>query len=227
MKKTITVILMIIIGSLFSELINNNPDPNGEPWISGGISPLTPEQQKRVDAIPILLLPESYKNRKSELPYTVDNSQQPYFRGVFNQQGGSCAQASGIGYTYTYEQNFIRGTEANIEDNQYPTHYTYNFLNDGSSANGSWYFDGWDIIKSGGCPNVTTYGGMWPATTDPDMSTIWMDGYDKYDNAMNNRVLSQVAMRLDTPEGLEVLKQWMNDHCDVRIQVELLSLRRV
>ena len=209
---------MLMLISLFSfatgELINNNPDPNGELWLSGGITPLTLEQQKKVDAIPVLLLPESYKNRKEKLPYTVDNSLEPYFREVFNQQGGSCAQASGVGYTYTYEQNFQRGTSADITDNQYPTHYTYNFLNDGSGANGSWHFDGWDIIEAGGCPNVTTYGGLWPSTNLDTMFKLWMTGYNKYESAMDNRVLEQVAMPIGTPEGLEVLKQWFNDHCD-------------
>ncbi|MCK5760614.1 MAG: T9SS type A sorting domain-containing protein, partial [Candidatus Delongbacteria bacterium] len=156
-----------------------------------------------------------YKNRKEKLPYTVDNSLQPYFRPVFNQQGGSCGQASGVGYTYTYEQNFQRGTSANVTDNQYPTHHTYNFLNGGSGANGSWHFDGWDIIKAGGCPNVTTYGGMlWPSEDYEIAFKLWMNGYDKYESAMNNRVLEQVAMPIGTPEGLEVLKQWMNDYCD-------------
>ncbi|NOR44188.1 MAG: T9SS type A sorting domain-containing protein [Candidatus Delongbacteria bacterium] len=214
MKKILLSILILALFA-FAELINNNPDPNGEPWISGGLSPLTVEQQKKIDAIPVLLLPESYENRKSELPYTVDNSLEPYFRGVFNQQGGSCAQASGVGYTYTYEQNFQRGTSADITDNQYPTHHTYNFLNSGSGANGSWHFDGWDIIEAGGCPNVTDYGGMlWPSSDYDFMHILWMDGYEKYENAMNNRVLEQVAMPIGTPEGLEVLKQWFNDHCD-------------
>lgn len=230
MKLVLLTYILLIYSFLFGEIVNHNPDPNGEPWISGGLSPLTVEQQKKIDAIPVLLLPESYKNRKSELPYTIDNSLEPYFRGVFNQQGGSCAQASGIGYTYTYEQNSQRGTVANITDNQYPTHYTYNFLNAGSGGNGSWHFDGWDIIEAGGCPNVTDYGGLYPLEIEMPIdstwtydellsyyitnSKLWMNGYEKYETAMNNRVLEQVAMPIGTPEGLEVLKQWFNDHCD-------------
>jgi hypothetical protein len=214
-KKIILIILVfLLLSSVSAELINNNPDPNGEPWYSADLPELTPEQQKKVDAIPVLLLPEQYKIKKEELPYTVDNSTQPYFRPIFNQQGGSCGQASGVGYTYTYEQNFQRGTSADITDNQYPTHYTYNFLNGGSGANGSWHWDGWDIIKAGGCPNVTTYGGLWPSEDFEIAFKLWMDGYPKYESGMDNRVLEQLAMPLDTPEGLEVLKQWMNDHCD-------------
>ncbi|MCK5760243.1 MAG: hypothetical protein KAH33_03050, partial [Candidatus Delongbacteria bacterium] len=111
MKNILSIVTVLVLFSVVSaELINNNPDPDGELWLSGGISPLTVEQQKKVDAIPILLLPEAYKNRKEKLPYAVNNSLQPYFRPVFNQQGGSCGQASGVGYTYTYEQNFQRGT---------------------------------------------------------------------------------------------------------------------
>ncbi|MDA3840073.1 MAG: T9SS type A sorting domain-containing protein [Patescibacteria group bacterium] len=213
--KNFLLTILILASFASAELINNNPDPNGEPWFSADLPELTLEQQKKVDAIPVLLLPEQYKNRKEELPYTLDNSTQPYFRPIFNQVGGSCGQASGIGYAYTYEQNFKRGTAANITDNQYPTHYTYNFLNQGSGGEGSWHWDGWDIIKASGCPNVTDYGGMlWPSTDYTLANSLWMDGYTNYENGMNNRVLEQVAMPLDTPEGLEVLKQWMNDHCD-------------
>ncbi len=117
MKKIFTLIMVMTISVVFAELVNLNPDPDGEPWWAGGVSEPTPEQLERMNAIPKLVLPDSYRNSKEKLPYEIDNSLELYFRPVFNQEGGSCGQASGIGYNFTYEMNFIRGTAANITDN--------------------------------------------------------------------------------------------------------------
>ena len=114
MKKIITI-LMIAMFVFFSkaELINANPDPNGEPWYVGELSPITPELQAKWDAIPEL------KNVviSEGLPLEKDNSKERCFRQVFNQRGGSCAQASGVGYTFTYEMNALRGTNPSNTDN--------------------------------------------------------------------------------------------------------------
>ena len=216
MKKSVYVLCYIFFLSfVYGELINHNPDPLGEPWYSVDEIKISSDQLKRISQIPVMQLPESYKNKKVSLPYTVDNSLLRYFRPVFCQEGGSCAQASGVGYVFTYEQNFLKSTSADIPDNQYPTHYTYNFLNDGSGENGSWITDNWDIIASGGCPNVTSYGGMlWPSSDPETMNKIWMSGSEKYESGMTNRILEQLVIPVGTPSGLEVLKQWFIDHCD-------------
>ncbi|MDY0016993.1 MAG: hypothetical protein RBS89_04070 [Candidatus Delongbacteria bacterium] len=212
----LTIILMIIIASFaFAELINMNPDPNGEPWWAGGWKNPTIEEQSQIDALPKLILPESYKNTKTKLAYSVDNSVNQYFRPVFNQVGGSCAQASGIAYTMTYEMNFVRGTAASVLANQLPSHFTYNFLNDGSGSNGSTYFQGWDIAKNCGVPDVATYGGLlWPTANTTYQNLLWEDGFPIYETGMNNRVSEVIQIPVGTPEGLEVLKQYFNDHCD-------------
>jgi hypothetical protein len=138
----------------------------------------------------------------------VDNSQHIYMRPIFDQEGACCGQASGVAYTYTYEINWLRNLPADDEineDNWYPTHYTWNFLNNGMGM-GSWYFDGWDIIKENGCPNVPTWGegmGGW---------RIWMDGYEKYYTGMFNKLDSYWFIDVSTPEGLETFKHWINDH---------------
>ena len=216
MKKTFLIITIFILAVfLNAELINLNPDPNGEPWIAGGWKQPTVEEQEEIDALPKLTLPEIYKNRKEKLVTELDNTNEPYFRGIFNQVEGSCAQASGVAYTYTYEQNFERGTSATILENQYPSHYTYNFLNSGSGSIGSTYFQGWDIIKNGGCPDVTTYGGsLWPDPGSGDENLLWMDGYTKYETGMSNRVDEVISIPVGTPTGLETLKQYFTDHCD-------------
>jgi hypothetical protein len=143
-----------------------------------------------------------------ELPGYLDNSTNSFFRSIFNQADGSCAQASGVGYTYTYEVNRLHNTSPSSNTRKYPSHYTYNFLNSGSGENGSFYTDGWEIIKSNGCPTVATYGGM--SVTD----RYWMSGYDKYEGSMNTRVKDYFSINIGTAEGLETLKHWMLDHLD-------------
>ncbi|HQO09237.1 MAG TPA: T9SS type A sorting domain-containing protein [Clostridiales bacterium] len=212
MKKLVIALMVLSAGLVFGELVNLNPDPNGEQWLAGGWKIPSAEEMKIIDSYPKLRLPEKYKGK--EIPYKLDNSQLQYFRPIFNQMGGSCAQASGVGYNFTYEMNSINGTSANITDNQYPTHYTYNFLNSGSGDIGSTYFGGWDIINAGGIPNVTTYGGMWPSTDSETMHKLWMNGFDKYESGMSRRILEVITIPVNTPEGLETLKQYFNDYCD-------------
>jgi hypothetical protein len=200
-------LVLVILGLQFSisraQIQNVNPDKNGEPWIVGGLRVPTDEE---ISKIPVLENLKTFGSK--ELPSSFDNSTQPYFRPIFNQTGGSCGQASGVGYLFTYEINRLRGTSANTTSNQFPTHYTYNFLNGGSAANGSWMTDGWEIIKASGCPTVATYGGIAAS------ETFWMSGYDNYTSGMNNRVRDMFTINVGTPEGLETLKYWIYDHLD-------------
>jgi len=197
---------VILLSTFFgnAQIQNVNPDKTGEPWIVGG---LRIPSQKEINKIPVLKM--TGKSRSKDLPSSMDNSTKVYFRPVFNQTGGCCAQASGIAYNFTYEINRERGTSANVSSNQFPTHYTYNFLNGGSGQNGSWYTDGWDIIKADGCPTVSAYGGLASGG-----ATRWYSGYENYETDMNNRVKDYFAIDVSTPEGLETLKHWMYDHLE-------------
>ncbi|HAQ60525.1 TPA: hypothetical protein DCR49_00740 [Candidatus Delongbacteria bacterium] len=215
MKKISIILVALLAHLMFADLINMNPDPNGEPWWAGGWKNPTADEQTQIDALPKLTLPDSYKNSKAKLAYALDNSVNQYFRPIFNQVGGSCAQASGIAYNMTYEMNFVRGTTANVTANQLPSHFTYNYLNDGSGANGSTYFQGWDIAKNCGVPDVATYGGyLWPTTNTTYQNLLWKDGFPVYQTGMNNRVSEVIQIPVGTPEGLATLKQYFNDHCD-------------
>ncbi len=200
-------ILLIAQVILLAELINLNPDPFGEPWLAGGLRPLTHADSLYLESLPNLRLTrdQAVRNR----PASVDNSLYPYFRPIFNQDGGSCGQASGIGYNFTYEIDWERDINANTAENVYPTHYTWNFLNGGEEG-GSWYWDGWNIIDANGCPNTQTYGGGI-ATGG---RTRWMSGYDEYRAGMENRVLEVSSIFVGDTLGLETLKAWMNDHLD-------------
>ena len=209
LKFTLTFFCLLFAGMSLTgqQLINLNPDKNGEPWIAGGLRPLTEADYAYLNSLPAFEVQEQFRLRT--LPSSVDNSTKSFFRPVFNQDGGSCGQASGIGYCFTYEQDYVRGVAANTQENQYPTHYTWNFLN-GGNGGGSWYFDGWQIISADGCPNVADYGGsLWYGG-----QTRWMNGYQQYYDGMNNRVLDISYINVSTPEGLQTLKQWFYDHGD-------------
>lgn len=206
-QKLLLVVFLLSAFYAEAQLVNVNPDPNGEPWITGGWKNPTKQQQSKIDEIRTLKLPQNYQRSKS-LPSSLDNSTNQYFRPIFNQSDGSCSQASGVGYNFTYEINRVRNTNASLSTNQFPTHFTYNFLNNGSGENGSVYFDGWAIIKENGCPTVQNYGGDLASYG----AKAWVSGYDTYINSMQNRVDEIVAIDVSDATGLEVLKNWMYDH---------------
>ena len=90
-------ILLLNIG-LSAQIVNCNPDPNGEPWIAGTLPEVTPEIQNELEQISELVINRRYD---ITLPYKVDNSKKIWFRDIFNQDGGCCGQASGVAYLYT------------------------------------------------------------------------------------------------------------------------------
>ncbi|MBU4486849.1 MAG: T9SS type A sorting domain-containing protein [Candidatus Delongbacteria bacterium] len=203
-RRIIIFVIILSLNTGFAELVNVNPDPNGEPWISGGFKAPDNFDRSKLDFIKIVPL------KTKELPSRVDNSLHKYFRPIFNQVGGSCSQAAGVGYTFTYEIDRLRDLPANVMGNQYPTHFTYDFLNEGSGEIGSWWGDGWDIIKSVGCMNVYDYGGLFAAGGN----TRWISGINEWANGHYNRVGSNNAIDVGTPEGLNTLKNWIHNHLE-------------
>ena len=195
-----------------AQVINCNPDPNGPPWWAGGLPEMTPEIQAEWDAFSHISI--NAKSTATVLPSKVDNSKRPFFRPVFLQDGGCCGQASGVGYTFTYEVNRIRGKNGGVPENQYPTHFTWNYLNKQDSEGGSWYFQGWTIINQMGVPTVEDYGGMYKIDlAEPGRSNVWETGYGNYYKALSNKVIHESNyIDVSTPFGLELLKHWLNDH---------------
>ena len=101
----LTVVLLSLAG-LNAELKNLNPDPNGEPWIVGGVT-YSEEEMEWYNSLPVFT-PTS-ESKSKELPDFVDNSTHPFFRSIFSQgYFASCAQASTIGYAFTYEINILK-----------------------------------------------------------------------------------------------------------------------
>jgi hypothetical protein len=173
--------------------------------------PLTPSELFVLSNIPLLELPEAYKGSDAPLlPSAVDNSTQPYFRPITWQSGYECGQSAGIAFNFTYEIDRLRGIPASIPNNQYPTHFTWDFLNNANNYQGVSFFDSWEIVRTCGNMNITDYGGA----LGTGGYTRWISGYDKYYNGMSNRLRSVKAIRVDTPEGLQTLKYWLYDHLE-------------
>ncbi len=190
-------------------LINVNPDPEGEPWISGGGRGLTAEEEK---CIPELVLPERYKDRvKYQLPEKVDNSRTKYFPPIFSQKGASCCQASGVSYAFNYEICRIRDVDAADPENIYPYGFSYNFINKGSTSTYSGYFDGWRMSEELGLPNLEDYDAPLQGTAG---QTSWLDGYDNYYRAMRNRYITSYKINSESTDGIEKMRQWLFDHAD-------------
>lgn len=174
-------------------------------------APLTQNELFVLANIPLLELPEEYKGPNAPLlPISVDNSTQPYLRPITSQTGYECGQSAGVAFNFTYEIDRVRGLPANTTNNQYPTHFVWDFLNSGDNYVGASFFDSWEIIRACGTMNVTDYGG----TLGFGGYKRWINGYDMYLNGMHNRLTSVKAIRCDYPEGLLTLKYWLYDHLE-------------
>jgi hypothetical protein len=178
-----------------------------------GIEPvsLTPDELFVLSNIPELVVPELYKGMNAPLlPISVDNSTQPYFRAITWQSGYECGQSSGIAFGFTYEIDRERGLSASQGVNLYPTHFTWDFLNNANNYQGASFFDSWEIVRACGNMNIVDYGGG----LNTGGYTRWISGYDVYYNGMHNRLNSVKGIRVDTPEGLQTLKYWLADHLE-------------
>jgi hypothetical protein len=208
MKRILFILSMLLLMQNIStaQLINVNPDKNAEPWYAGGFPAMTPEKQAEYDSIPKLDLTQESKSKT--LPVLVDNSQYIFMRPVFRQDSGSCAQASGVSYIFTYEVNRLRNTPADTshKENLFTYNYTYNYLNSGSGNNGSFYWDGWDIIKANGCPTIPTWGGLFIDCVKH------MDKFSDYQSGQQYRVKDRYRIDFKTEAGINALKHWLSDH---------------
>ena len=162
-------------------------------------------EAKKMAGFPKLNMPKGYSLKS--LPATKDNSTNEYFPNVFSQFGYSCNQASSVGYLFTYEMNAARDVSAASPANLYPPAFVWNFLNDGDPGKGVSYFDSWEVIRTNGIPSLDVYGEVYN-------STQWMSGYDKYYQGMKNRTNEVYNIEVGTPDGLNTLKHWINDHLD-------------
>jgi hypothetical protein len=163
----------------------------------------------RQDSLFLLNIPEKAMPvhlRSGDLPPVVDNSELPYLRPVFLQEGPSCGQAAMIGYNFTYEMDYLRGLTADSLPRQYPTHFTWNFQNGGEGWYGVSYFHSIEILRLCGCMNALEYGNYY------DDGKRWINGYDLYYSGMHNRVRGVYSIHTGTEEGILALKHWIYNH---------------
>ncbi|NQV01232.1 MAG: hypothetical protein HQ542_01180, partial [Bacteroidia bacterium] len=208
MRYGIFFTFFVIANTAFTGYLAGQDGPAAQ-----GLEPeaLTRQDQFILSNVPLLELPDSYKGPNAPLvPLSVDNSTQPYFRPITTQSGFECGQSAGVAFNFTYEIDRLRGVAANNTNNQYPTHFVWNFLNDGYNYTGASFFDSWEIVRACGTMNVTDYGG----TLNSGGEKRWISGYNVYYNGMHNRLTSVKGIRVDNPEGLQTLKYWLWDHLE-------------
>lgn len=141
------------------------------------------------------------------LPKSVDNSQNKYFPPPISQIGGSCAQASYIGYMYTYEINRLLDRDASLSPSyRFSYLYTWNFVNEGEDQ-GSFGYDGLQVAMANGVISEADFPSQGTAT-----SFRWASGYDKYYRAMHYRAGSLRQMPVETEEDIQEVKRYLFDH---------------
>lgn len=135
------------------------------------------------------------------LPTSIDNSKSKYFPPIINQTGGSCAQASYIGYMFTYEINRLLDRDGSEPKNNFSYLYTWNFVNEGIDQ-GSFGPEGVQLALSNGImPDYLfpTQIGTW--------SFKWATGYEKYLEAMKYRAKSIENIPVSSEEGIQNAKK--------------------
>lgn len=202
MKRQPSLLLAIVL--CFNTCFAQDKVKSSEKVSYDGLTQMSTYDSLKLSQLPVLKLPEEASRRS--IPYAVDNSLNPWFRPLIAQVGLECGQASSIGLVFTYEMDYARNLPANIPENQYATHFAYDFVNGGNNAGVSFY-ETFEILKQAGNPTVADYGGM--AAGGPSR---WMSGYNQYYNAMHNRVSEVYSIKVNTVEGLQTLKNWIYDH---------------
>ena len=143
-----------------------------------------------------------------------NNAESNAFPPVMNQSGGSCGSASRIYYMFTHEMNASRWADGSKAENIYPTHFTWLLTwtpNQGKEI----------IAQHNGVPNSAVYGGYtysdvfgYQDCDDGQSNYGWMQGYDKWLHAMNNRITGAAHFpSVDTEEGRELVKNYLWNHC--------------
>ena len=148
---------------------------------------------------------------ESQRPDHVNNAATMYFPPIISQEGGSCGSASRIAYMFTHELNSYRHTNASLPENMYPTHFVW-LLTYGNSGKDQ-------FVQYVGVPSVKTYGGrgnsaLFGYKEWDSQDYGWMTGYEKWHEAMFNRMLPprNMPMGVGTEEGRNMLKNWLWNH---------------
>lgn len=140
----------------------------------------------------------------TELPAAVDNSQTAFFPPVIDQQGGSCAQASAIGYVFTYEMNRLLQRSAAEAANRFSYLFAWNFLNDGTDE-GGFAEEGFFLAQRYGMMTEADFGSA------PASQFKWASGFEKYRNAQRYLVERIYTFPATDEAGLAAIKRYLAD----------------
>ncbi|MDD4395928.1 MAG: hypothetical protein PHQ33_08585, partial [Bacteroidales bacterium] len=166
---------------------------------------LSSEDEMQLRSCRVLKLTEEQRNRP--LPPSVNNAQTMFMSPIFSQTALECGQASSICYTLTYELNCRRNLSNDNILRRYPSHFVWNFCNNGTNRGVS-FMDTWEVIRTAGTPNVAQWGGSYSTGG----YARWISGYETYYAAMQNRIVELCAIPTDSPDGILTLKQWLHNH---------------
>lgn len=146
-------------------------------------------------------------------PDHINNAENKYFPPVFNQDGGSCGSASRISYMFSYELAAYRNVDGSKPENYYPSHFVW-LLTNAPNNQGKDAF-----VEYVGVPSAATYGGQTYSSLFGNQDTSqddfgWMQGYDKWFEAMHNRMLRPMnfPQSIKDEAGREAVKNWLWNH---------------
>jgi len=211
MKRGLFYLLAFTTISTISAQNTNKDVPKTavEQYYESPVSRLNQRDSSFLMQLSELQLPENYRNGAKSIPAVIDHSSSQYLQPIFYQVALECGQAAGIAYTFTYEMNRLRNLPSNVLENQYPTHFAWNFKN-GGAGSGVNCLETWDVLRMAGSPNKVQWGG----SNSFGGSSRWFSGYDNYYEAMKNRIHETHVIPVNTPEGLQTLKFWLYDHLE-------------
>lgn len=191
-RQSVLLLLMLLSTAAWAQTITRRayPAPKVTPEVQRIRSTMKP---MRVDASGVTL------------PVAVDNSKNKYFPPVINQDGGSCAQASSIGYVFTYEINRLLDRDASASaDNRFAYKFSWNMLNDGEDQ-GGFAEQGFYLAQRYGMMTESDYG------NSGTYQFRWATGYNKYLRAMHYRVKEILDFNA---ADITSLKRWLYDAAD-------------
>lgn len=158
--------------------------------------------------IPLIPLPADAAPQT--LPDSLDNSYYPWFPGILNQHGFfTCQQFCGTAYTFAYEMNRLRNVDGRMPENIYPPHYLWHFYNDGEKYTGVNFLHTFHAMMEQGHMTEADWG-----NDTIHQEKGWITGYENYHRAMKNRIRNVYAIRINSAEGIQTLKQYLYDHLD-------------
>lgn len=166
---------------------------------SGQSLPIT----KTVNGIEATVWKSPANSLSQKLPISVDNSTSIHFPPIFNQIGGSCAQASTVGYMFTYEMNALLDRDASLAENRFSYLYTWNLVNDGADV-GSYQFQGLQISTGHGVMTEADF----PAQTNAYQQR-WASGFDKYLRAIKYKGDKFVNLEIKDSASLYTIKEYL------------------